>query len=86
LSILIKDKWGFFLEAYDMKRLTSIAFLAVCTLATVRVIIFSMFGCESPQKQAGPREKSLLRISTYPTQFSYIFGFHDRNFDSAEIL
>ena len=49
-----------------MKRLTSIASLAVCTLATVGVILFSMLGCESPQKQAGPREKITIAYSTTP--------------------
>jgi ABC-type nitrate/sulfonate/bicarbonate transport system substrate-binding protein len=47
-----------------MKRFTSMAHLAVCTLATVGVVIFAVFGCDSSQKQAGPREKITIAYST----------------------
>ena len=47
-----------------MKRFTSIARLAVCTLGALGVILFSMFGCESSQKQTGPREKITIAYST----------------------
>jgi NitT/TauT family transport system substrate-binding protein len=68
-----------------MKRFTSMARLAVCAIAALGVIIFSMFGCESPQKQAGPREKITIAYSTAANAILIYIAFA-KGYFSAEGL